>query len=52
MVIPPKARFELVEHSLQRCGQQPAAQVVVANKKAPLFACVGLHQAREHAIFR
>jgi hypothetical protein len=52
MVNPPDARFELVQHSLQRCGQQPAAQVVIANKKEPLFVRIGLHQALKHAIFR
>jgi hypothetical protein len=52
MVNPPVARFELVQHSLQRCGQQAAAQVAFANKKGPLFVCFGLHQVLKHAIFR
>jgi hypothetical protein len=52
MVNPPSARFELVQHSLQRCGQQPAAQVVIANKIWRLFDRFDLHQALKHAISR
>jgi hypothetical protein len=35
MVLPPDARVELDHHILQRCGQQPGMQVVIANKKEP-----------------
>jgi hypothetical protein len=33
MLFPPEARVEHVLHILQRCGQQPGAQVAIANKK-------------------
>jgi hypothetical protein len=52
MLMPPDARVELDHHILQRCGQQPGAQVAIANKKESSINCSCLQQFPELAFFR
>jgi hypothetical protein len=52
MLLPPDARVELVRHILQGCGQQPSAQVAIANKKEALIDRHCLQKPLKHALFR
>jgi hypothetical protein len=49
---PPEAQGERVAHILQRCGQQPSAQALVANNKRAASFSFGVGKCSKHAFFR